>query len=113
MVGQEGREAKGTLLVLHTQPSAPASVDLPELDAFLHARRCHGALAGVSLAVAGTQRLVTWRARLRQAKKEGLTGESLHPAQCVQTVLIVFTRVCGDMENREYVLRYSTVCSTV
>lgn len=67
----------------------------------------------VGLAVAGTQRLITWRARLRQAKKEGLTGESLHPAQCVQTVLVVFAGVCGDMDTHEYVLQYSTVCRAV
>lgn len=88
-------------------------MDPPEPDAFLHARRRHGALAGVRLAIAGTQGLITWRAGLRQSKKEGLTGESLHPAHCVQTVLIVFTRVCGEMSTCEYVRQYSKVCSTV
>lgn len=88
-------------------------MDLPELDAFLHSRGCHGALAVVGLAVAGTQWLITCRARLRQAKKERLTGESLHPAQTVQTVVVVFTWVCGNMDTHEYVLQYSTVLYVV
>lgn len=71
-------------------------MDLPELDAFLQARCSHGAIAGVGLAVTGAQRLDTRRARLRQAEDEGLAGERLHPAQRVQAVLAVFTRVCGD-----------------
>ena len=74
-------------------------MDPPELDAFLHARRCHGALAGVGLSVAGTQRLVTRGARLWHAEDEGLAGESLHPAHRVQAVLAVFTGVCGDMPS--------------
>lgn len=103
---------KATKLSL-TQPSASSCMDLPEFYAFLHACCCHGALAGVGLAVAGTKKLITRGARLRQAKDEGLAGESLHPAHRVQTVLIVFTWVCGDMDAHEYVLQYSTVCSTI
>ena len=88
-------------------------MDLPETDAFLEACRRHGALAGVRLAIAGTQGLITWRAGLRQSKKEGPTGDSLHPAHCVQTVLIVFTRICGEISTCEYVLQYGKACSTV
>lgn len=106
---------KATKLVLTalTQPSASSIVDLPELDAFLYARCCHGALTGVGLAVAGTQRLAARRARLRQAKEEALAGESLHPAHGVQTVLTVFTRVCGERGIHERVLQYRTVCNTI
>lgn len=79
-------------------------MDLLELDSFLHAGCRHGALAGVGVAVAGTQRLINVGARLRQAKDQGLPGDELHPAHRVQTVLTVFTRVCGDMASNEYAL---------
>lgn len=102
------------LRVAHTQSSAPAQVDLPELDAFLYARRCHGALAGVGLAVAGAQRLAVQRARLRQIEELGSTGERLHPAHGVQAVLDVpLTRVCGDTDTHEYAPRQRTVCPVV
>lgn len=73
----------------HTQPSASARVDLPELDAFLPTRGSHGALAGVRLPIAGAERLATWRTRLRQAEKVRLPGESLDPAERAQAVLAV------------------------
>lgn len=71
-------------------------MDLPEFDAFADACRCHGTLAGVGYAIAGTQLLVTWGARLWWAEDEGLAGEGLDPAHGVQAVIAVFTRVCGD-----------------
>lgn len=64
-------------------------MDLSELDAFLHARGSHGTLAGVRLPVAGAEKLVTWRTRLRQAEQVRLAGESLHPAERAQAVLAV------------------------
>lgn len=85
-----------------TEPSASSWVDLPELDAFLHASRSHGTLTGVALPVAGTQRLLRCRTGLRWVEDEGLAGEGLHPAHCVQTVLTVFARVCGDRHSPEY-----------
>lgn len=85
--------------VSHTQPSAPACVDLPELDAFLQARGGHGALAGVRLSVAGADKLAGG-ARLRQADQEGTTGESLDPTERAQAVFTVFARICGDTGSR-------------
>lgn len=86
--------------VSHTQPSASARVDLPELDAFLQARGGHGALAGVRLPVAGAERLATRGTRLRQADQEGLTGESLDPTERARAVFAVFARICGDTDSR-------------
>lgn len=71
-------------------------MDLPEFDALLHAGRCHDALVGVGLAIAGTQGLFLWGACLRGAVGEGLAGDRLHPTLCIQTVFTVFTWVCGD-----------------
>lgn len=74
-------------------------MDLPELDAPLHAGGGHGALAGVGLAVAGAQRVAAWRARLGQREEQRLAGERLHPAHGVQVVLGAVARVCGDTDR--------------
>lgn len=83
-------------------------MDLSEPDAFLQARGGHGALAGVRLPVAGADRLATWGTRLRQADQEGLTGESLDPAERAQAVFAVFARICGDTDSRPR-LQYSSI----
>lgn len=91
-----------------TRVSTLSRVDLPELDAFLHARCCHDALIGVGLTIAGTQRLFFWGACLRWAIGEGLAGDRLYPALCIQTVFTVFTWVCGNSSIYEYTVCYST-----
>lgn len=86
-----------------TEVSASPRVDLLQLDAFLSAGRRHDALAGVGLAVAGAQRLVAWRAGLRQVKRDGLAGDGLHSAHLVQAVVVVFARVCGESKTNDAV----------